>query len=192
MNNQAKILSSALELFALHGYDAVGVQSIVAAAKVTKPTLYHYFGSKKGLLLALLENKFGELFQLLEEATAKNGNLQESLSRVVSAYFHFAKKNPVFYRLQLSMWFAPVHSEAFKVALGFSLRQQELLEKLFIDAAEQNQSMKEQHQTYAATFLGMTNTYIGISLNGYVELNQSLIDRTVHQFLYGIFAKDHR
>ena len=186
MDNQAKILSSALELFAQHGYDAVGVQRIVAAAEVTKPTLYHYFGSKKGLLLALLESKFGDLFQALEEAIAFNGELQESLSRVVSAYFQFARKNPDFYRLQLSMWFAPAHSEAFNVALDFSLRQQALLEKLFVDAAGQNKSLEGQHQAYAATFLGMINTYIGISLNGFAELNQSLIDRTVHQFLYGI------
>ncbi len=187
MDNQTKILSSALELFAQHGYDAVGVQRIVAAAEVTKPTLYHYFGSKKGLLLALLESRFSDLFQLLEEATALDGNLQEQLSRIVSAYFNFAGLNPDFYRLQLSLWFAPAHSEAFDAALGFSLRQQGFLEKIFVAAAEQNKHMEGQHQAYAATFLGMTNTYIGISLNGYAELNQSLIDRTVHQFLYGIF-----
>ncbi len=187
MDNQTKILSSALELFAQHGYDAVGVQRIVAAAEVTKPTLYHYFGSKKGLLLALLESRFSDLFQALEEATARHGDLPEKLSRVVSAYFYFAGKNPDFYRLQLSLWFAPAHSEAFGAALEFSLRQQEFLEKVFVDAAGQNKNMEGQHQAYAATFLGMTNTYIGIFLNGFAELNQSLIDRTVRQFLYGIF-----
>ncbi len=33
-----------------NGYDAMGIQRIVEAARITKPTLYHYFGSKQGLL----------------------------------------------------------------------------------------------------------------------------------------------
>ena len=52
--NREMILQKALELFAGRGYDAVGVQEICAAAGITKPTLYHYFGSKRGLLDALI------------------------------------------------------------------------------------------------------------------------------------------
>ena len=54
MDNRSKILSCALKLFSARGYDAVGVQEIVDAAGITKPTLYHYFGSKRGLLETLL------------------------------------------------------------------------------------------------------------------------------------------
>ena len=50
MDNRQAILDSALTLFYEKGYDAVGVQQIVDAAGVTKPTLYYYFGSKQGLL----------------------------------------------------------------------------------------------------------------------------------------------
>ena len=50
MENRDHILDCALRLFAARGYDAVGVQEIVELAGLTKPTLYHYFGSKRGLL----------------------------------------------------------------------------------------------------------------------------------------------
>ena len=43
-------MQKALQLFYEKGYDAIGVQEIADAAGVTKPTLYHYFGSKYGLL----------------------------------------------------------------------------------------------------------------------------------------------
>ena len=56
MDNREAILSEALHLFYVRGYDAVGVQEIVDAAGVTKPTLYYYFGSKKGLLESLFEH----------------------------------------------------------------------------------------------------------------------------------------
>ena len=51
----ARLLDIALDLFSRRGYEGTGVQEIVAAAGVTKPTLYHYFGSKIGVLKALLD-----------------------------------------------------------------------------------------------------------------------------------------
>ena len=68
MDNKEKILQCALELFYARGYDAVGVQEIAETAGVTKPTLYYYFGSKKGLLETLLETEYAVLRQALESA----------------------------------------------------------------------------------------------------------------------------
>ena len=56
MDNKERIMESAKDLFYARGYDAVGVQEIADGAGITKPTLYYYFGSKLGLLKALLEN----------------------------------------------------------------------------------------------------------------------------------------
>ena len=69
MDNKEKILQCALELFYARGYDAVGVQEIAETAGVTKPTLYYYFGSKKGLLETLLETEYAVLRQALESAS---------------------------------------------------------------------------------------------------------------------------
>ena len=63
MDNREKILTNALDLFYTRGYDAVGIQQIVDAAGLTKPTMYYYFGSKRGLLDALL----GEQYEKLEQ-----------------------------------------------------------------------------------------------------------------------------
>jgi AcrR family transcriptional regulator len=188
MDNRSRILSCALELFASYGYDAVGVQRIAEAAQITKPTLYHYFGSKRGLLNALLETHFSELFQVVERAAVYTGDLPLTLDKVSTAYFSFSGQNPTFYRMQLSMWFAPAYSEAFKAVADFSARQQSLLENMFIHAASQHGNLKGRHRAYAATFLGMINTYIGLWLNGYTELDEQLVYRAVHQFMHGIFA----
>ena len=55
------ILQTAERLFAYKGYDAVGVQEIVTDAGITKPTLYYYFRSKRGLLEALVSTKVRNL-----------------------------------------------------------------------------------------------------------------------------------
>lgn len=188
MDNRSKILACALELFASYGYDAVGVQRIVEAAQVTKPTLYHYFGSKRGLLDALLETYYSQLHQAVEKAATYSGDLPLTLNKVAMVYFEFAKQNPVFYQMQLTMWFAPTHSEAFGTVAPLNEKQQSLIETLFIQAAEQHGNLKGRHRRYAATFLGMINTHIALSLNGYLELNQGLGHRAVHQFMHGIFG----
>ncbi len=51
---RAELLDRALELFAAYGYDGAGVQQICSAAGVAKPTLYHHFGSKRGLIERLM------------------------------------------------------------------------------------------------------------------------------------------
>ena len=66
MDNKEKILESALDLFYSKGYDAVGVQEIVERSGITKPTLYHYFGSKYGLLEHLVRNYYGKFEEKLE------------------------------------------------------------------------------------------------------------------------------
>jgi len=53
VDSRAGLLHAALEPISRKGYDAVGVQEIAEAAGVAKPTLYHFFGSKGGLLEAL-------------------------------------------------------------------------------------------------------------------------------------------
>jgi len=54
MNAKIRLINISTALFALHGYDAVGIKEIVDKAGVTKPTLYHHFGNKEGLLKAAL------------------------------------------------------------------------------------------------------------------------------------------
>jgi AcrR family transcriptional regulator len=50
-----RLLGAALQLFARKGFESASVREIVKAAEVARPTLYHYFGSKEGLYLELVE-----------------------------------------------------------------------------------------------------------------------------------------
>lgn len=188
MDNRSKILSNALKLFATRGYDAVGTQEIVDAAGITKPTLYHYFGSKEGLLKALMDSNFEALYQSVREAALYQHDLPLTLNRIVVAYFNFADSHKLYYRMQLSMWFAPVDSIPFKAVAELNHKQQQLLEDLFVQAADDHGNMKGRHRMYAATFLGMINTYISLTLNGYATVDDELVYKAVHQFMHGIFS----
>src|SRR6266540_3243600 len=96
-DNRSKILTNAIKLFSLRGFDAVGVQEIADAVGVKKPTLYHYFGSKSGLLKAILDETFEELFTSLEKVEY-NPNVVDSLKSIAKFYFDFALRHRAFYR----------------------------------------------------------------------------------------------
>jgi AcrR family transcriptional regulator len=52
-----KLLDAASELFYADGIGATGVDDVVRAAGVSKPTLYAHFGSKAELVAAVLERR---------------------------------------------------------------------------------------------------------------------------------------
>ncbi len=53
-DTRQRLLDVALRLFCQQGYDATTVADIVGAAGVTPPPLYYHFGSKDGLLRAVV------------------------------------------------------------------------------------------------------------------------------------------
>lgn len=187
-DNRSQLLACALRLFVAYGYDGVGVQQIVEAAGVTKPTLYHYFGSKLGLLETLLAEEFEDLHSSLYHAAMYRHDLPRTLYEVARVVFAFARTHPELYRLHLSLWFAPALSEAYRAVFQFHERQFAVVERLFQEAADDHGNMKGRHRAYAATFLGMLNNYVSLALNGYTQLNEPLVHQSVHQFMHGIFS----
>lgn len=51
-----RILDAAFDLFHAQGVPATSVEQILAASETGKSQLYHYFGSKEGLVLAVVED----------------------------------------------------------------------------------------------------------------------------------------
>ena len=52
---QHVIINAALHAFGLHGYKKASVSDIAKAAGISKPMIFHYFGSKKNLYLHLIK-----------------------------------------------------------------------------------------------------------------------------------------
>ncbi len=185
-DTRAELLDRALDLFAAYGYDGVGVQQICSAAGVTKPTLYHHFGSKSGLLETLMEQRLEALHAALAESRASPGDLAAALTAVAEATFAFAAAERTFYRLYLTLWFAPIRSEAYDVARVFHERHFMAVERLFREAIEGESALQGRSRALAAAFLGLLNNHVGLALNNYAALTAGLARETAHAFLYGV------
>jgi len=187
MDNRIELMKCALSLFSSRGYDAVGVQEIVDAVSVTKPTLYHYFTNKRGLLDAVLKENFEHLLDEIREAAYYQRDIVNSLQKVTRVYFDSVQAHPEFFRLQLSLQYAPPESEANQAVRQYRVEQQQILQSLFIQSVQDHGNMRGRHAMMSATFLGMIHTYIGEFLNGSTVLEDPLTYKAVHQFMHGIF-----
>jgi AcrR family transcriptional regulator len=61
-DTKQRILNESLKLFSEHGYEAVGVEMIAAAVKVTPPSLYKHF-SGKGEIVEAITDMVEELYE---------------------------------------------------------------------------------------------------------------------------------
>lgn len=90
LKSPERILYEALQLFSRKGYDSTSVREICAAAAITKPTLYHFYGSKEGLYRALVDGTLEQFHKTLVEVLAAPGTAPDKLRRVARLYFEVA------------------------------------------------------------------------------------------------------
>ncbi len=104
-DTRTRILDTAERLFAERGIESVSVRSILAAAGVNVALAHYHFGSREGLITALLEARVAplvdEMTRGIEEADARGRGA--TLEDVLRAYFapaaHWMTERPACARL---------------------------------------------------------------------------------------------
>jgi len=97
-----RLLDAAIDLFSRRGFHAVSVDEIVAAARVNKRMVYHYFDSKEGIYKMALQQVYTRLESVEFHAVELAGTPREKLARILDSYFAFLDENPEF--VQLLQW----------------------------------------------------------------------------------------
>jgi AcrR family transcriptional regulator len=85
-----RILAAAAELVASHGYHAVGMADIGAAAGIVGSGIYRHFDSKSALLSALLEQLMDEMERAAVSVVAESDGDRDALERLVRTHVRFA------------------------------------------------------------------------------------------------------
>lgn len=188
LDTRTTILETALDLFALRGFDSVGTQEIVDKAGITKPTMYHYFGHKRGLLDTIVSEYGGKLFRTIQQAAEYNHNIVLTLNTITRETMRFALSNQAFFRLKMTMSVAAPESETYAAYRPLREGLNECFEKLFRAAAEDHGNMKGREKSYSESFQGMLGVWTLLILNKELELNDQSLERVVHHFMHGIFS----
>lgn len=187
-DTKSELLATALQLFAAEGYENVGTQKIVEMAQVKKPTLYYHFGSKQGLLEAVLQSVYGPFLEALREKSVDDGDLTLTLETLVNHYFAFAREQPAVYRWGLALGYAPEQSDSCLTMRPFLAQQVQLLTQVFEVAAAQHGNLRGRSHELGMSFLGMINASITRSFYEQTCLDPSQAFQSCKQFMHGIYA----
>src|SRR6478752_3830377 len=72
--SRERVLDAAEGLMAEQGYDAASVAALVERAGIPASSIYHYFGSKEGVLLAVMERGAERFFEALPDLDRRLGS----------------------------------------------------------------------------------------------------------------------
>ena len=119
LRSNDRILQKALGLFSERGYDATSVREICEAAGITKPTLYHFYGSKEGVYRAIVEGALERFRADMVGALAGEGTLRERLVRMACAYVDATVREPDLARFIMALIHNPPRSAPATDFVGF-------------------------------------------------------------------------
>lgn len=183
------ILSTGLKLFARKGFDAVSTMDIVAESGISKPTMYYYFGSKKGLLSEILEVNYTRFLNDLKQAICFPEDISLTVFKIMRVYFDYALNNRDFTLLKAG--FSRVGADtAHLTARPYIEKETMIIKAFFHVAAEHAGNIRGKEDNCTIALIGTISA--AISTYFYTEDKAILSDESIYklrqQFLYGIYS----
>ena len=190
MTAKEELLQIALRLFTEEGYENTGVAKIVGEAKVTKPTLYHHFGNKEGLLSSLIEEYGRGLKEVFAYSLTYEGDIIGALDHLVIAYMHYIKKHPMFFRLYKQLYQSPLGSDSYRIVQPLYDQIFEEVTKFFEIVANHHTGLKGKEVWMSFSLIGLMDTYMLHNLRHgkWEDINENTCRQVAKQFLYGVFS----
>lgn len=189
-DNRKRLMECAEELFYAKGYDATGVQEIVEMAGVTKPTLYYYFGSKRGLLEALIDEKSGWLHQRIRDSMGSSEGIAQKLRTLARIYCRFFVEEHKFYMILMALFYSARENEAYQAVRPCLEDFYGWVLQFFENASSELGNMHGRQKQFAISFIGAVNQYLVYAWDqGILQEDwEARMDALTDQFMYGIFS----
>jgi AcrR family transcriptional regulator len=99
LRSRELVLDAAERVMAEHGFDGATVARVVEEAGIPMSSVYHYYGSKDGILVAVMERGADRFFADLPRLNGRGGRPREHLATVISTAVETLERHPCFLRL---------------------------------------------------------------------------------------------
>lgn len=87
------MLDAAVQMFSVNGYHETSMDSIAAAARISKPMLYLYYGSKEELFGACLDRELSRFIEQVRTDIDFRASPKELLRTTILAFLHYIDAN---------------------------------------------------------------------------------------------------
>ena len=105
--SRSRLLQAAVHVFDRKGFVSASVREIAEAAGVTKPALYYHFGSKEGLLVAVLNEAVRQFGSVIDAALPRAGTARDRLVALCSDIYGLFEKNVPIVRVAHTVFLGP-------------------------------------------------------------------------------------
>lgn len=95
IEKRERIIKAGLEVFSQEGYLNASTNKIVKIAGISKGSLFHYFGSKKGFYYYLIEYVNDMLLSYMKGFSLKSNEWRDTLLRFSAIEYDFHRENPL-------------------------------------------------------------------------------------------------
>lgn len=99
MRSRELVLDAAERVMAEQGFEAATLARVVEEAGIPLSSVYHYYGSKDGILLAVMERGAARFFADLPDWSRRRGRPGEHLATVLVTAAQTLERHPSFLRL---------------------------------------------------------------------------------------------
>ena len=186
LRSNDRILQKALGLFSEKGYDATSVREICEAAGITKPTLYHFYGSKEGVYRAIVEGALERFQSDLIRALGIEGTLRDRLVRMARAYVDSTVREPDLARFIMALVHNPPRSAPGTDFVGFYEGILDTLARTVDEAVARGEITPGPTDVRLLVFMGALGEAVhGHLLVGRPELTPALAETLVDTVLGG-------
>ncbi len=93
-STRQRALVAALALFDAQGVEATTIEQLCEAAGISTGSLYHHFGSREGLVVALYEDLLEQYRTAITAALVRQSGIRELLDAFVTTHIGWAMQNP--------------------------------------------------------------------------------------------------
>jgi AcrR family transcriptional regulator len=107
VKSRALVLDAAERVMAAEGFEAATIARVVEESGVPLSSVYHYFGSKDGVLLAVMERGAERFFADLPEPDRRAGRPADHLRMIVTTAVQALERHPDFLRLLVAFAVQP-------------------------------------------------------------------------------------
>ena len=90
---EQQMLDAAVQMFSVNGYHETSMDAIAAAAEISKPMLYLYYGSKEELFAACLSRELSRFVEVVRADIDLKQSPHELLRRTILSVLHYIDAN---------------------------------------------------------------------------------------------------
>jgi len=179
------IRTAAISLFAEKGYAATSTREICQRAGITKPVLYHHFGSKEQLYRELIVDACNDARKQLVLASNRGKTARQKILEVLAADFALTRANPGLPRMALRELFAPEEGSPALDHVELGHEWCRLMAAIVAEGVRQGEVQGEAQQI-AELLMGAHVIYsMSFLLTGQPVLDRALAERIVDLLFRG-------